>query len=252
MVTAPANRSARPERTRAVVFDLDDTLYSERRFILSGFAAVAATVEQLGPPRREVFRTLVKALREGRRQEAFQAICARYGLSEDLVASWVAIVRSHRPRLKLPRQTRRVLTALAPGWAIGVVTNGIPAVQARKVEALGLAELVDAVVFASEHGSGRGKPDPEPYLTCLTRLGVVPMRSVFVGNDADIDVGGARAVGMWTVRVARRSEWVPEAPRESDADQVVPDLASVPTALSRLVGPTPGIVRALASLPGLA
>jgi putative hydrolase of the HAD superfamily len=234
------------------VFDLDDTLYSERRFVLSGFAAVAVAVEQLGPPRRHVFCALVRALREGRRQEAFQAVCQAYGLSEEHVAHWVAIVRGHRPSLRLPRESRRVLNSLASDWATGVVTNGNPAVQARKVEALGLASLVDAVVFASEHGSGRGKPDPEPFMACLTRLGVVPMRSVFVGNDPEIDVAGARAVGMWTVRVARRNERVPRVPRESDADLVVSDLASVPGALSRLVGPTPGIARALASLPGLA
>ena len=30
-----------PRDTRAVLFDLDDTLYPQRRFILSGFAVVA-------------------------------------------------------------------------------------------------------------------------------------------------------------------------------------------------------------------
>jgi hypothetical protein len=52
------------------------------------------------------------------------------------------------------RQGRRQM-ALRPTWRLGVLTNGVPAIQARKVAALGLGAVVE-VVFASAHGTGAG------------------------------------------------------------------------------------------------
>ena len=102
---------------RAVIFDMDDTLYPERRFALSGFAAVAEEFgEQAGIERREVFRLLATAIRRGRRRTALQLLCQRYGLPQTMVHEFVDVIRAHAPRLRLPRRTRQVLTALRPAW----------------------------------------------------------------------------------------------------------------------------------------
>ena len=74
------------------------------------------------------------------------------------------------------------------------------------------------------------------------QLGVSPSQAVFVGDDVEADVEGARAVGLATVRVTC---WCPpaqcvRAPRSADADIVVNDLREVPGALSRLVGRAAG------------
>ena len=94
-----------------------------------------------------------------------------------------------------------MLDALRSGWRIGVLTNGIPAVQRRKVAALGLGGHVDAIVFASECGDRTGKPDRAAFRAVLDRLAVSPERSVFVGDDLETDVFGAWRVGMRTIHV---------------------------------------------------
>ena len=95
-----------------------------------------------------------------------------------------------------------MFAALRSGWRIGVLTNGVPAIQHRKVTALGLRACVDTVVFASECGQKTGKPDPAAFRTVLARLGVPPERSVFVGDDLQADIAGARRVGLHTIHVA--------------------------------------------------
>jgi FMN phosphatase YigB (HAD superfamily) len=171
-IQRPGGAQAR-RQARAVLFDLDDTLYPERRFMLSGFAAVARDAAETGMPEREAFRLLVGAWRAGRRHAAFQDLCARVGLpTASTVARWVTVFRTHQPRLRLPAISRQLLASLSASWAIGVVTNGLPAVQHAKIRALGLAPLVEAVVLAAEVGSGRGKPDSEPFLVCLDQHGV--------------------------------------------------------------------------------
>jgi len=81
-----------------------------------------------------------------------------------------------------------------------VLTNGPQVIQARKIAALGVADCVDAVVYARAHGSGAGKPEPESFQAIARQLGVSPARSVVVGDDERCDIGGAYAAGMIPVR----------------------------------------------------
>ena len=220
----------------AIIFDLDDTLYRERRWLLSGFAAVARHLEvAYRLDRRQSFRALLRAVRSGRRHEAFQQLCGQFDLPVELIPGLVRLVRSHKPKLTLRQDTRRVLARLRMGWRLGVLTNGPPAVQARKTDALELRRLVDAVVYAADYGTG--KPEPRPFLEVAARVGAKPSRCVFVGDDPWCDIHGARQVGMRTVRLRRpgqgtRGDEIPEA------DAVIDTLAEVAEVASGLLSRT--------------
>ncbi len=219
---------------RAIVFDLDNTLYPERRFVLSGFAAVSRHLErQMGVPRCRSFRVLGMALRRGHRGTALQALCAELGLPDEMIPRLVDVIRTHRPRLRLPADSARVLMALRREWRIAVLTNGLPPVQARKVRALGLAPLVDHVVFACEH-SPKGKPDKAAFVETLHRLGTEGRETVFVGDDPFCDIAGARRAGLRTIRVGR-GPLSAAAAIENEADTVVRLMADVPAAANRLM-----------------
>jgi putative hydrolase of the HAD superfamily len=190
--------------SRAVVFDLDDTLYPYRRFVESGLAAVAAYLEQShGVNGRWALNWLLQASRGADRGHELQGCLAVLRLSPGLLPVLLRILRAHTPTIQLPHASARALEMLrSDGWRLGVLTNGAPSVQARKVEALGVAPSVDAVVYAAEHGSGAGKPEVEPFAEVARRLGVAPGRIVFVGDDARADVAGATNAGMHAVQCA--------------------------------------------------
>ena len=205
--------------TRALLFDLDDTLYAERQFVRSGFRVVAAEVEtRFGVPRREALATLVGALRRGRRRRALQDLCEHHVLSAGIIPDLVETIRAHTPVMRLPDSTVAVLhAARRAGWRIGVVTNGLPAIQARKVDALGLRQFVDVIVFADECGAGLGKPERAGFDAALAALGMPADLAVFVGDDLRCDVFGARLAGMRTV-------WMRHgAKRAGDMPGIAPD-----------------------------
>jgi putative hydrolase of the HAD superfamily len=211
--------------SKAVIFDLDDTLYSRRRFVHSGFRAVADHLERSrGINRREALAILGHAARDGSRRE-LQACVTHFGLPPSVVPELVQVIREHTPALRLPLSSRLVLEALRGRWRLGIVTNGPADQQARKVDALRLEPLVDSVVYADELGSGRGKPDREPFLEAARQLSVAVHRAVFVGDDSLCDMFGAARVGMKTIHVTRHlRSYVPA----SDADASVTTLADVP------------------------
>ena len=181
---------------------MDDTLYPYRRYLLSAFAAVAGHVELWhGIPSSRTFEALARTSR-GTEREADPLSCLRYlGLPAGRLSLLRRVIERHHPRLKLPQVTEHLLSELRnQGWRLGVLTNGPKVRQAKKVEALALAGLVDSVVFASNYGGGLGKPHPEPFLEIARRLDVEPGHVVFVGDDEFSDVLGALGAGMHAVR----------------------------------------------------
>lgn len=220
--------------SRAILFDLDDTLYPYRQFVRSGFRAVCKCLaEERGLSPRAVLKVLRQALVGGARGRELQALCERFALPASIVPELAEVIREHTPTLRLPQQTRRVLSSLRGSWRVGIVTNGSPRIQRRKVAALGLDEFVDTVVFATEHGNGGGKPEATPFTAALARLGASAADSVFVGDDRHADIDGAAAVGMNTIHL-----WACDDACDCDtrgAGVHINALAQVPETADRLV-----------------
>jgi putative hydrolase of the HAD superfamily len=147
------------------------------------------------------------------------------------VPALVALMQAHTPTLHLPAGAARVLRTLRRGWRVGILTNGTPAIQARKVDALDVAPLVDTVVFAAACGTGQGKPSPDAFAAVLDQLGARPATSVFVGNDPVADIAGAAGVGMKTIYVAPSRETAGAVP----CDAIAISLREVPALARRLV-----------------
>jgi putative hydrolase of the HAD superfamily len=105
------------------------------------------------------------------------------------------------PARRLASMSVALLDALRDrGLKTGMVSNAMdpPWILLRDLEEQGLAERLDAVVFSSEVGVR--KPRPEIFHAALERLGVTPDRALFVGDRLNADVRGARDVGMRTVQ----------------------------------------------------
>jgi len=85
----------------------------------------------------------------------------------------------------------------AAGLAQGLVSSGDGSRVRREIRALGLETFFGAVVCGGE--TARRKPDPEPLLLALERLGVPPGETAYVGTArgrAMARSAGALAVGI--------------------------------------------------------
>ena len=113
----------------------------------------------------------------------------------------------------------------AAGLRLAVLTNGSEHQQTKKLRATGLAHVVGPVFTAG--ALGLRKPDPRAFLTACERLGVAPGSVVYVGDEFEVDVLGARAAGLAAVLLDRSGT----APAEESV--VIRSLAELPSLLAR-------------------
>ncbi len=233
VASSAGNRGGRRKPSKGIIVDLDDTLYPRRRFVQSGFAAIAAYVaRRFDVPSDEAFTVLSECASRGEGHNAFQALCRTFHLDAATIPVLVDVFRHHRPNIFLGRGARDMLLDLrAGGWRVAVLTNGLPSVQTRKVEALGLGALVDHVVYAEQVTPG-GKPSPAAFTAALERLGTSALQTVALGDDPERDIAGARAIGVGTIRLALPGVTVTPG---YDADVVVDMLTEVPRAAASLL-----------------
>ena len=153
------------QKSKVVVFDLDDTLYKERGYLLSAYREIAAKMESRYGL-EGIFDRMHKWWQEG--ENVFQRLIDMYTL--DLtIDDLLAIYRSHVPAIRLDEETKCLLDRLHQHAVLGLITDGRSLTQRHKVEALGLtAYMDDADILISEE-TGFEKPSEEPFRHFMAR-----------------------------------------------------------------------------------
>jgi putative hydrolase of the HAD superfamily len=199
-------------KLQAIVFDLDDTLYSERDFVLSGFQAVADwAAANLGISQEQGYATLANLYHQGVRNNTFNQWLALHELDDakqqatqpELITNLLDIYRQHAPTISAFPDALDLLTTLAQYYKIGLVSDGYLEVQQRKWLALGLDTFFDAVVFSDKLGRSNWKPSTAPFKLVLEQLNISPEFSVYIGDNPRKDFFGARQLGMYTIQIQR-------------------------------------------------
>jgi len=189
---------------RVIVFDLDDTLYPERQFVLSGFSAAGDWLraeKEIGG----LADIAVGLFDRGHRGKIFNLAVKELGLDPEpkLVASLVETYRAHQPALTLHEDAEEILQWSASRFQLGLITDGFAETQRRKVDALALASRISCMVFSDELGPGSWKPSKVPYQEVMARFGGSPAEYVYIGDNPVKDFIGAKTLGWRTIRIRR-------------------------------------------------
>ncbi|MCG0238251.1 MAG: pyrophosphatase PpaX [Firmicutes bacterium] len=180
----------------AVLFDLDGTLIDTNELILVSFDHVFREHLGLQVPRAQVVRHF---------GEPLSTILARFAPPErvpELIAAYRAFNLAHHDRLVRPIPgVRAALDRLrAAGVPLAVTTSKRRETAYRGLRLFGLEGYFQAVVTWED--ATRHKPDPEPVLVTLDRLGVPPGDRVLMVGDSVSDLLAGRAAGVRTAAVA--------------------------------------------------
>ena len=172
---------------KGVIFDLDDTLYSEKEYVRSGYKAVS---DYLGGGYEEklwgyfiegklAIDELLKALgREGEKDKV------------------LSVYRSHKPDIHPYSGVVEMIEELkSKDIKVGIITDGRPEGQQNKLEALGLD--VDDVIITDELGGIQfRKPCDIAFRIMMSRWRLNPADIVYVGDNPAKDFQAPQQLGM--------------------------------------------------------
>ena len=200
------------EPVRAVLIDLDDTLFDHRAAARSALEAVAACDSALGgvpfdaleARHRAILEDLHRAVLSGSmtvdaaRELRFRTLVEEQGHTCDaarldrLTTAYRGAYQSNWSCLPGARELAGELKRRSV--LIAIVTNNIVSEQVSKVRRLGLESYVDALVVSEAVGAS--KPDARIFKYALEKLGVTAGEAVMLGDSWSADIEGALASGI--------------------------------------------------------
>lgn len=146
----------------------------------------------------------------GYRRRSWQQGLAALGVTDDELAATLdaGFERARGEANPWCTGAETALAELRKHYKLGMVTNGIPDVQRKKIDETGLESLFDAIIVSGE--VGYGKPHPKVYQAALDALGVTPEETIMVGDNWRRDVVGPQKLGI-------RGVWISMSrPRPTD------------------------------------
>ncbi|HEX6811819.1 MAG TPA: HAD-IA family hydrolase [Planctomycetota bacterium] len=198
----------------AVLFDIDDTLFSTSVFAdKARNAAVEAMIAAgLRADRATAKRELDEVIAEFSSNYGghFDKVIDRLGPESVeghnravIVAAGVVAYHGTKGReLKADEGVNEVLKWLATTRLVrGIVSAGITIKQAEKLVRLKVLEfLTPSAIFFTDQ-VGFSKPNPKLYRRVLQRLKLEPQRCLYVGDNPTHDIDPCNREGWWTVRI---------------------------------------------------
>ena len=191
---------------KALLFDLDDTLYPEKEFAYSGFKAAShAVAGRLHISESSLYHKLVEIFEKGIRGKVFDVALLEIGVSplKELISEMVDIYRAHIPEIEVYPDVLTFLPHFRERYKLGLITDGYAEVQRRKVEALGIKYLFDMLLFTDDFSQENWKPSSLPYQLALKKLCISPKEAIYIGDNPYKDFIGAKELGLITVRLRR-------------------------------------------------
>jgi HAD superfamily hydrolase (TIGR01509 family) len=198
-----------PARLKAIVFDVDGTLYKQgplrRAMALRLFFAHAMRPAHGWRTLRALsaYRKAQEHLRDGSvsadlAEAQIRVACEQTSIDRGFLSDCVARWMEQEPLSLLsgfvwPGLTDFLQACKARGLRLGVLSD-YPA--EAKLEALGLRDVFDVVLCAQAPDIGVFKPHPRGLLVALERLGAAPGEMLYVGDRVDSDAAAAAAAGV--------------------------------------------------------
>ncbi|MFO1406253.1 MAG: HAD family hydrolase [Steroidobacteraceae bacterium] len=203
---------------RAVVFDLDDTLWPVGPAIIGAERAMLGFLAERYP--RVLERHTLDSMRDRRARMALEHPSMRHdftwlrtqallehareaGYPDRMAQEAFEVFYRARNDVTLYDDVLPALQRLAGRYRLFALSNGN-----ADLAAIGIADRFEAALAARE--AGCLKPDPRIFRQLIDRAGLDPATVLHVGDDPDADVEGARRAGLAAVWVNRAGRAWPD------------------------------------------
>jgi putative hydrolase of the HAD superfamily len=224
----------------ALLFDVDDTLYSttafslvaRRRSIQAMIAAGLRVSEEDG------FAELMEVVTEfsSNYSNHFERLLDRLGPESYagrnpamvVAAGVVAYHGTKQEGMRLLADVAETLERLhAAGIRMGVLSAGLHVKQAEKLVRLGAAHYFDPEAIFFTDQLGISKPNPKLFTKACEAMNLDPRRGLYIGDRLEHDVLPASSIGLRTVLYGGAHGKYSRSDHTTPADHVLMDLRNL-------------------------
>lgn len=208
----------KPSSIKAVIFDLDDTLWPLVPTLVKAEAVlydwltlhIPGVVQRFSNEElRELRMQLLPTQPEYQfnvwalRHAALTHACHLTSENKELVDQAMAVFSKARNDVELFDDVLPALASLKERYKIASVSNGF-----ADLAEIGISEYFQTSIAAHQFGSA--KPHPEIFLAACKALDIAPHEAVYVGDDPLLDVQGAQGAGLQVVWMNRFQRTLPD------------------------------------------
>lgn len=191
---------------RAVIFDLDDTLISERQYIESGYQHISKLLsKRLDKDEKELNRLLVGLFNENSKN-VFNRLLDQLGVTytKDNIIELVDEYRNHLPNIEFFDDVLPCLEFLkGKGIKIGIVTDGYSNAQRQKLKVIKADYYFDEIIVTDELGREYWKPHQRAFEMMKEKIGIEFNEMIYVGDNPAKDFYISSIHPIRTVRIIR-------------------------------------------------
>lgn len=191
---------------KLVIFDLDDTLISEKEYIKSGYTAVSTYIEKKYKiDSKETYDKLYKYF-VNKIDKTFNRLLTEYKIkyTENDIIDLVNIYRNHVPSINFYDDVIATLKLLKEkNIFTGIISDGYYSTQSNKLNALNAYELFDKVILTDELGKEYWKPDPKAFEIMKQEFNIHYDEMVYVADNPKKDFLIKKYYPIRTIRIIR-------------------------------------------------
>lgn len=217
-----------------LIFDLDDTLYSEINFVESGFKEVSKKLaRELQISENVIYKDLIYTLDKFGRGKTFDIFLQKHNrLSKKLIADCLTTYRSHTPTIKLYPEALNFLNKYSK--TLYLVTDGNKIVQKNKIKALNIELYFNKIYITHQYGKKYAKPSTHCFELIKHREKCNWSDMIYVGDNPNKDFVGLNQVGMHTIRVLTGQYATVRVNRLFGAKYVIPSLKNLKEVMDKI------------------
>ncbi len=182
---------------KAIIFDLDDTLYGEKEYVRSGYHAVAKLLPQVEDAERKLWMAF-----ENKKSAIDEVLISEGIYTEELKKQCLETYRYHQPDIHFYAGVVDMLMELRKrGYLLGIITDGRPEGQRAKIKALDMEKYIDHIIVTDELGGIQyRKPNEKAFVLMKERIGVEYAEMCYVGDNTKKDFVAPEKLGMKSIR----------------------------------------------------
>lgn len=193
------------QKTKSIIFDLDDTLYPQLEYTRQCLHATVNYISDISGENKEVIKVKLDEILEKNGIEykfIFNDLFKEINfdgtphLKEILELFW-----SCKPEITTFDNVLDVLTLLEKHYRLAILTDGHVHIQEQKINTLGIKDFFEYVLVTDSLGVEYRKPSEVGYKKLLEDMNIKPQECIYVGNDPRKDFLACKELEIKTVRI---------------------------------------------------